>query len=226
MEQDYLTIKEAMVHTGRSESSIRRWIRALRNQHQIDLDHTNEQLEQTTPHLRKRNELEFNGNPRQDKHGLPVFDWLLLKTSLDEAFPLEGSQLPSDNLQPLHDDIPDHSPDGGPQNPADSPDLGQQKDADIPKVKPAGDNDKVQSPDDSPASGQEEYIWMPKGMYEGLLEQLGAKDTQLGRKDGQLDELIERFREANILLKGYQRHFGALPPPQADQPAAPQTEPN
>ena len=35
----------------------------------------------------------------------------------------------------------------------------------------------------------------------------------VGRKDGQLDELIERFREANVLLQGYQRHFGALPPP-------------
>ena len=226
MAQEYLTIKEAMVYTGRSESSIRRWIRALRNQFQIDLDHTNEQLQQTTPHLRKRNELEFNGTPRQDKHGLPVFDWLLLKTSLDEAFPLEGSQLPSDNLQPLHDDSPDHSPDRGQQNPADSPDTGQPKDGEVQKVKTAGADDEVQSPNDSSqASGQEDYVWMPKGMYEGLLEQLGAKDTQLGRKDGQLDELIERFREANVLLQGYQRHFGALPPPQTE-PSTEQSDSN
>lgn len=184
------------------------------------------QLQQTTPHLRKRNELESNGTPRQDKHGLPVFDWLLLKTSLDEAFPLEGSQLPSDNLQPLHDDSPDHSPDGEQQNPADSPDTGQPKDDEVQKVKTAGADDEVQSPNDnSQASGQEEYVWMPKGMYEGLLEQLGAKDTQLGRKDGQLDELIERFREANVLLQGYQRHFGALPPPQTE-PSTEQSDSN
>ena len=140
-----------------------------------------------------------------------MFDWLLLKTSLDEAFPLEGSQLPSDNLQPLHDD---------------SPDTGQPKDDEVQKVKTAGADDEVQSPNDnSQANGQEEYVWMPKGMYEGLLEQLGAKGTQLGRKDGQLDELIERFREANVLLQGCQCHFGALPPPQTE-PSTEQSDSN
>jgi len=156
-----------------------------------------------------------------------VFDWLLLKTSLDELFPSAGGQPSSDNLQQPAADSPDHSPDGGQQNPADSPDTGQPKEDDIQEVKTARVDDDVQQPAaDSQDSGQEEYVWMPKGMYEGLLEQLGAKDTQLGRKDGQLDELIERFREANVLLQGYQRHFGALPPPQTEQSADQQNEPN
>ncbi len=56
MEQKYLTIREAMAHTGKAEETLRRWIRSVRNQFEIDLDDTNEQLEQKTPLLRKQNE--------------------------------------------------------------------------------------------------------------------------------------------------------------------------
>jgi len=74
MEQDYLTIREAMTYAGTSESSIRRWIRSLRSQYQIERTDTNEQLELKTPLLRKRNEVLPDGTIRMGKHGLPVFD--------------------------------------------------------------------------------------------------------------------------------------------------------
>ena len=201
-----------MVHTGRSESSIRRWIRALRNQHQIDLDHTNEQLEQTTPHLRKRNELEFDGTPRQDKHGLPVFDWLLLKSSLEQMFPLEGSQPPSDNLQPPDHDSPDHSPDGGQQNPADSPDTGQPKDDDIQEVKNGGVDDEVKPPsDNSPDSGQNEYISIHKPTWEKTLEQIEESNARDRRKDKQIDEFQKKDRQQTILIAAMAEKLKALP---------------
>ena len=86
MDQEYLTIKEAIAHTGRAEETIRRWIRSVRNQFQVDLDDTNEQLEQKTPLLRKQNESNPDGSPRRDKNGLPVFDWLLQRVALEESF--------------------------------------------------------------------------------------------------------------------------------------------
>ena len=74
MEKEYLTIKDAMAHTSKSEETIRRWIRSVRSQFQIDLDDTNEELEQKTTFLRKQNEAQPDGAARRDKRGLPVFD--------------------------------------------------------------------------------------------------------------------------------------------------------
>ena len=58
MEQEYLTIKEAMAYTGSSQETIRRWIRTTRAQFLIELGDTNAELEQKTPFLRKQNEMQ------------------------------------------------------------------------------------------------------------------------------------------------------------------------
>ena len=43
--------------------------------------------------------------------------------------------------------------------------------------------------------------------------QLGTKDKQIARKDTQLDNTFQRNGELNVLLQGYQKRLGALPPP-------------
>ncbi len=94
MDKEYLTVKDAIAHTGKSEETIRRWIRSIRGQFLIDLGDTNEQLEQKTTFLRKQNEAQPDGAPRQDRHGSPIFDWLLLREALDESFPATEGQAP------------------------------------------------------------------------------------------------------------------------------------
>ena len=211
MEKEYLTIKEAIAYTGASESSIRRWVRLVRNQYQIELDHTNGQLEQLTPILRKRNELERDGTPRRDKHGLPVFDWLLQKTQLDEVFPNEGGQSigtpPGGPIQQTDDNGRDNSSDQG-QTEHDSGQEAKEQDH------PA---EGQQATDDSLDSGQSEYLWINREVFQNLLAQLDTKDKQIDRKDGQLDQVIERQRETNVLLQSYQKAFGLLPEPKENQ---------
>ncbi len=207
MDKEYLTVKDAMAHTGKSEETIRRWIRSIRGQFLIDLDDTNEQLAQKTPFLRKQNEAQPDGAPRQDRHGSPVFDWLLLREALDESFPTVDGQAPphpldedtNDDTQPTDEDTPDH--------PQSKDDVAHE---DVPKV--THDNPH-QSSEDTNDSPQDEYMWIPREVYQDLLAQLEKKDSQIERKDSQLDGLLDRHREANVLLQGYQRHFGALPAP-------------
>ncbi len=54
MEHEYLTIQEAIPHIGKSEETIRRWVRHTRAQFQVELNETNVELEQKTVILRKR----------------------------------------------------------------------------------------------------------------------------------------------------------------------------
>ncbi len=207
MDKEYLTVKDAMAHTGKSEETIRRWIRSIRSQYLINLDDTNEQLAQKATLLRKQNESEPDGAPRQDRHGSPVFDWLLLREALDESFPAAEGQAPphlfgedtNDVTQPTGEDTPDHT---------------QSKDDDTHEGLPESTHDNThQPPEDTNDNHQEQYMWIPREVYQDLLAQLDKKDLQIERKDGQLDGLLDRHREANVLLQGYQRKFGALPAP-------------
>jgi hypothetical protein len=52
-----------------------------------------------------------------------------------------------------------------------------------------------------------------------LRETIDILKEQLKQKDKQIDQLLERDRETNILLKGYQDRY--LPDPQGDQKAKP-----
>ena len=93
MENAYLTIKEAIAHIGRSEETIRRWVRSTRAQFLVELSDTNQELEQKAPLLRKQNESQPDGAIRRDRNGLPVFDWLLQRVALEESFREEGAPL-------------------------------------------------------------------------------------------------------------------------------------
>ncbi len=157
--------------------------------------------------MRKQNEAQPDGAPRQDRHGSPVFDWLLLREALDESFPAEEGQAPphpfgedtNDDTQPTSEDTPDHT---------------QPKEDATHEGAPEGTHDDTRQPsEDTNDSPQDEYMWTPREVYQDLLAQLEKKDSQIERKDGQLDGLLDRHREANVLLQGYQRKFGALPPP-------------
>jgi len=86
MDEDYLTIPEAIEYTGTSDATIKRWIRLVRAQFFIDLEDTNEQLALKTPHLRKE-------NIRRDLHGVQQFAWRLSKAGLKEYFTREGEAL-------------------------------------------------------------------------------------------------------------------------------------
>lgn len=208
-----------MTHTGKSEETMRRWIRSVRNQFQIDLDDTNEVLEQKTAFLRKQNETQPDGAARRDKHGLPVFDWLLLRGALDETFPAEDRQSPTSPLTAYPHSPSEDTNDDAQRTAEDTPDHTQSEKGSPDESVSEGTQDNTHQPsEDTNDPRQEEYMWMPKAVYEGLLFQLEAKDAQLSRKDNQLDAEQERSREHNFLLQGYQRHFGALPSPtgQAD----------
>ena len=183
MENAYLTIKEAIAHTGRSEETIQRWVRSTRAQFLVELSDTNQELEQKTPLLRKQNESQLDGAIRRDRNGLPVFDWLLQRVALEESFREEGA--------------PPHA------TPADDP-----------KLSIEGTNDDTQpSGEDTDDSPQTEYIRVHREVYRDLIGQLGTKDKQIARKDTQLDNTIQRNGELNVLLQGYQKRLGALPPP-------------
>jgi len=78
-QQEYLTIRQAAQLFGKSDETIRRFIRLARAMHQVELEDTNEQLEEKTPILRKQ-------NVSTDKNGVQIFDWLLLKSALEEHF--------------------------------------------------------------------------------------------------------------------------------------------
>ena len=83
--------------------------------------------------------------------------------------------------------------------------------ADDPKPSIEGTNDDTQaSGEDTDDSPQTEYTGE---VYRDLIGQLGTKDKQIARKDTQLDNTIQRNGELNVLLQGYQKRLGALPPP-------------
>ena len=211
MEKEYLTIKEALAYTGASDSSVRRWVRSVRNQYQIELDYTNEQLEQATPILRKENNVEADGTPRRDRHGLPVFDWLLHKPKLTEVFGTKDSQTLGDHPADLLPQDGDNSRDG-------SPDTGQSDHEEVHKIESQEVHDDSQQNNDK---GQEDYLWMNRQVFENLIAQLDTKDKQIDRKDDQLEQIMERQRETNVLLQSYQKSFGLLPEPkekEEDQP--------
>ena len=86
--------------------------------------------------------------------------------------------------------------------------------ADDPKLSIEGTNDDTQpSGEDINDSPQTEYIRVHREVYRDLIGQLGTKDKQIARKDTQLDNTIQRNGELNVLLQGYQKRLGALPPP-------------
>ena len=152
---------------------------------------------------------------------MPVFDWLLFRPALLESFPAEGGQ----SLFSLGNDDPQSS---GEDTNEDTPDPTQSKTEDPDKVADEDTADNPQQGDeDTNAPTQDEYLWIPRAAYEGLLAQLEKKDDQIGRKDTQLEELIERTRETNVLLQGYQKQSGLLPGPAApgEQPSE-ETEEN
>jgi len=209
MAQEYLTIKEAMVYSGRSEETIRRWIRSTRAQFLIEIEDTNQELEQKTPLLRKQNETHPDGAPRQDRHGVPVFDWLLLRSALDESFHEEGQPPSADSHQDPHS-----SNEGTHDHPQDHPQEETQVVSDPPQE---GTQQSGEGGQDDP---QDEYMWIPRGTYQALLAQLDTKDKQLERKDDQIDAEQTRNREVNVLLQGYQGKFGALPAPRPDEEPA------
>ena len=62
-------------------------------------------------------------------------------------------------------------------------------------------------------TGATEYIRVHREVYRDLIGQLGTKNKQIARKDTQLDNTIQRNGELNVLLQGYQKRLGALPPP-------------
>ena len=118
MEEEYLTISEAMPYAKTSESSLRRWVRDVKTQYQIEPSDTNPELAQKTPILRKRNEVQPDGALRVDRNGDPVFEWLLLKTEIDKVF------VASD-----HGQLANNSGDAGQPNDDSSPDSGQPQSA-------------------------------------------------------------------------------------------------
>ncbi len=91
-QDEYLTIRQTATAFGKSDETIRRLIRQVRAMYQVDLEDTNEELEQKTPTLRKQ-------NIKTDKNGVQAFDWLLLKPALEEHFKEEP-----DPYAPTQDD--------------------------------------------------------------------------------------------------------------------------
>ena len=213
MENAYLTIKEAIAHTGRSEETIRRWVRSTRAQFLVELSDTNQELEQKTPLLRKQNELQPDGAIRRDRNGLPVFDWLLQRVALEESFREEGAPphaTPADDPKLSIEGTNDDTQPSG----EDTDDSPQTENKDTPKkVGPGAHDDTQPSGEDTDDSPQTEYIRVHREVYRDLIGQLGTKDKQIARKDTQLDNTIQRNGELNVLLQGYQKRLGALPPP-------------
>ena len=115
MDEEYLTIKEAMGRTGKSEATIRRLVRMLRAQYEVGLGDSNDQIIQKTSLLRKRNE-------STDKDEEPIFEWLIAASTLENL--IDDSQLTAndpgqqdseqvlDSSDDAHGDVREHDHDG------------------------------------------------------------------------------------------------------------------
>ena len=108
MEEEYLTIKEAMSRTGKSEATIRRLVRMLRAQYEVGLGDTNDQIIQKTSLLRKRNE-------STDKDEEPIFEWLIATSTLETLIDYRQSTTDDAGQQGAEQglDIPDYTHDVG-----------------------------------------------------------------------------------------------------------------
>lgn len=88
--------------------------------------------------------------------------------------------------------------------------------------------DTQEKTDQSGQDSQAGFVAVLKRTVEALSDQLKIKDTQLEAKDRQIDSLLERNREMNILLKFLQDKYPALEAPKKrrgrkakDQPEEP-----
>ena len=190
MEDQYLTIKQAMVYTGKSEETVRRFIRSVRERNGVELDDTNEQIKPKTQILRKQNE-DF------DRREEPIWAWLILQSVLEEAFPdyyYEGTHSPTQSLlqNSLEDaqsrDEDEHA-DG--QEEQEYPQKGSPSENENTRLEDEESNEDTQpSNDDSHKDSdggthlegdhpQEPTITMPKTTYDALLGELGTKNKQV-----------------------------------------------
>ena len=202
MENEYVTIKEAEQRTGKSDETIRRWIRFARSGYGVDLEDTDQQLEEKEAPLRKR-------NVTTDKHGVQQFEWLLSTSALLETYAAADSTPPFQERLPLHTEGVNQTNEDQHEEP--QPDDGDTREGLQEDLHLNGNH-----PDEEPQPanrGSQDVVDIDREAYQALIAQLQTKDDQLQRKDDQLDAALERGRETNILLKGYQQRLFALGAP-------------
>ena len=193
MEEEYLSIKDAMNRTGKSEVTIRRLIRMLRTQFSVELADKNDAIIQKTSVLRKRNE-------STDKEGEPVFEWLVAASALEDL--IDDSQSPSHDVeqqvaeqgqQTLDDgreDEPDHSR-------ADSQPRDGVGHADDQRDNDAGHDD---GREDSQREDAQRHDKSRTKIDDVTVEILGALRAELEEKNKQIERLHRLIGQAQNLV--------------------------
>ena len=74
------------------------------------------------------------------------------------------------------------------------------------------------------AAGSDEVVGLLKKTNSSLEDQLKVKDDQIKALNQALDDLSERQRETNVLMKGLQEKFVAIPAPKKKAVVAPASD--
>ena len=198
MADDYLTIKEAMDFTRKSEATLRRLIRSLRAQYDVKLDDTNDRIVEKTSLLRKRDE-------RTDRNKDPVFTWLVAPSAI-EALSDHDQHPVRDDSHNEYEDRREGGHDRGPAEPETIP-TPVQEDVQIPK------HDYGHEQVDGPHEGGHDDVRqggrttsagaVTDQLLEALTGELDEKNKQLANKDKQIDHLqiiLAKTQEAALQL--------------------------
>lgn len=193
MEEEYLSIKDAMNRTGKSEVTIRRLIRMLRMQFSVELGDSNDAIIHKTPLLRKRNE-------SIDKDGEPVFEWLVAAPALENL--IDNSHSPSPDVeQQVAQHSQQESDDGREDEPEPSRADGQTIDG-VGHADDQSDNDVSQDNgrQDSQLANDQRRDNSSTTINDVTVEVLGALRAELEEKNKQIEQLHKLIGQAQRLV--------------------------
>ena len=193
MEEEYLSIKDAMNRTVKSEVTIRRLVRMLRAQYDVEIGDSNDTSIPKTSLLRKRNE-------STDKDGEPVFEWLVATSALEHL--IADSQPPSHEVEQqivgqdqqvpddTHKDKPEHSH------------TGSQPEDDVPhednlRVSDVGQGDAREV---SQLADDQRHNRGPTKFDDVTIQVLGALCAELEEKNNQIERLHRLIGQAQNLV--------------------------
>jgi len=193
MEEEYLSIKDAMNRTGKSEVTIRRLIRMLRTQFSVELGDSNDTIIQKMSLLRKRNE-------STDKDGEPVFEWLVATSALENL--IDDSQSPSYDVEQQVAEQGQQTPDDAREDEPEPSLAGGQPKYDVTHEddQRASDVGQDDAREGSQRADDQHHDKSSTKINDVTVEILGALRAELEEKNKQIERLHRLIGQAQNLV--------------------------